>query len=124
MTTIFDQFKPEEKTHFIEALGGEVTLRDLTLAELSEITNSIVDGVDADGQPKMDMRKALSLKYVKLSKALVDPKMSSDDLESLSGKAKGAIKELMFLVDPVTAEAEAAAEAEALGVENPNESEK
>ena len=123
-TNIFNQFTPTEQTYFIEALQGEVVLRELSLGQLAEITQSTLKGIGADGKPEMDMDQALRLRYVKISKALVEPEMTSDDLEALSGKAKDAIKELMRIVDPMTAQAEEAAEAEALGEEIPNVDEK
>ena len=123
MSNIFDQFKPTETKHYIESLNGEVTLRSLTLKQIADISNDIMDGLDDEGNPKMDMQKALRVNYLKVSAALVEPKMSPEQLESLSGGAKEAIKEIMYLVDPVAAEAADRAEAEYLGKTAPNEKE-
>lgn len=115
MTNPFTQFEVKERKVFIEALNAEVVLKDLSLADKAEITSTLISGTDDKGEAIVDVKAALGVKYVKISKALVNPKMSPEALRALSGDAEEAINELLYLVDPQAAEAEAAALAEAEG---------
>lgn len=119
----FEQFNPATSKVYIKALKAEVTLRDLTLKDLQQISASLVDGTDAKGNPKVNLKAALRTKYVKISAALVEPKMTAEQLEGLSTSASEAIKELLYLVDPEAAQAEEESIAEATGGKAPNASE-
>ena len=103
MTNAFSKFAPGETKHKIKALdGAEVTLRELTLKEVKELANEMIKGMDADGNPEIDYEKANSSQMTKVSMALVDPKMSVEDLEALGRGAKAAIDEIFAIVDPET----------------------
>ena len=103
---VFDKYIPTETKHAIKALdGAEVTLRKLTLKESTDLTNKLVKSVDKHGVPEMDMEAAGRSKLEKLSLAMVDPKMTVDELLALGTDASTAIDEIYAIVDPKTAEA-------------------
>jgi len=105
MSNVFDVFKPKEKEHFIKALNSKVVIRELTLGEQSEFTRSMIRGVDDKGQPDIDYDKALDVRFEKISKALVKPKMTTEELKGLNENAKAALDEIYAIIDPKGAEA-------------------
>lgn len=106
MANAFDKFKGSETKHVIKAMDGfEVTLRQLSLKEASKIANSMIKSVSKDGIPEMDIEKAGQVKLMKISAALVDPKMTVAQLEALSTDAREALDEIYAIVDPAAAEA-------------------
>ncbi len=110
MANVFSKFKGVTTTHKIKALDGEeVVLRKLTLKEDKTIANSIIKGMDKDGNPEIDYEKANESKLKKISLALVEPKMTVAALEELGTNAMDALDEIFALVDPKTAAATEAA---------------
>ena len=92
----FERFSVKTKKLKIDALGGaEVVVKDLTIAEINEINSKVVGDVGKDGVPVMDIKKATILKYEKVSKMLVEPKIAVDDLLKLSGDAVKAVDEIL-----------------------------
>ncbi len=103
---VFDVYKPKEKKFKIKALGDqEITLVDLSLEESTEISQQVVKGVKDDGQPDIDLKEANLTKYRKISKALIDPKMTTKQLRGLAEAASEALDEIYALVDPIAAKA-------------------
>ena len=97
----FDLFKPTETSHKIAALNGaEVTLKTLSQAEKAEIDAVLYSGGFEDGKPVLSMEALNKANIVKLSKILVEPKMSIKDLERLSVEVDSAFKEIIDLVTP------------------------
>jgi len=98
----------EKKTAKIEALGGaEITYRDLTLAETDGFTKKMIKGIGQDGKPEIDFNVASEIKYEKVSKALLEPKMTVEELKSMHGsKAADAINEIIELIEPMPDEEE------------------
>ena len=102
MENVFSKYLDNTSTHVIAALDAEVTLRELTLKEIKDISNSMIKGTDNKGNPEIDYEKANESKLLKISMALVEPKMSVKALESLGSGASEAIDEIFALVDPAT----------------------
>ena len=97
----FDKFKPVETVHHIESLGAEVTLRQLTVKEVADATAAVIKEVDKDGNPIMDFKALSKIKLLKVSQALVKPKMTVSHLETLSKSASEVIDEIINIVDPI-----------------------
>ncbi len=79
MSNPFLKYTPKKKTVFIEALGVDVDLRELSLDEAMQAN---------------DMDEVETL-YFYVSKALVSPKMSMKDLKGLNTEATEALKQIV-----------------------------
>ena len=102
----FAEFLPKEETYKLESMKGqEVILKKLSYGENQAIGNESIDGISADGNPQINFKEANRAKLKKISKALVEPKMTVKQLEALSEQAEDVIDELFSIVDPKTYEA-------------------
>ncbi len=102
MSNPFNQFAGTETKHKIAALqGAEVTLRTLSLSESAEIDAILYSqGFGDDGKPILSIESINKAKIVRVSKALVIPKMSVKELESLSISSLDAINEIVDILTP------------------------
>lgn len=95
---VFGQFKPAERTIKVKALGDkEVTIKNLTVAESNQITGVLTK--DAEIDLKTGGFRSLPVpfqnsKLLAISLAMVDPKMSVEELEALSQTADDALTEI------------------------------
>jgi len=82
---IFDKFKNETKKIKID--GEEVTIRRLTNKEANEVQEILLSDASSkeieNGEVKVSVGKLREVQLLAVSYALVEPKMSRDDLESL-----------------------------------------
>jgi len=92
----FLNIKKAPKTIRVVALNGaEVKVRPLTIGEVNEITAKAIKSIDANGKPEMDLKAAALIKVEKLSRMLVEPKMSVEELLNLDAYAALAIDEIL-----------------------------
>ena len=102
----FDTFKGAESTHKIKSLNAEVTLRTLSLNDTLRVEAILFkDGFD-DGKPNISMEAITEAKLLKVSLALVKPKMSVTELKALPKEAMEAINEINEILSPVEEEKE------------------
>ena len=96
-------FQGKETTHNIQALNGaEVKLRTLSLADNAEIEAIIYSkGLDENGKPIISIEDINSAKILRVSKSLVNPKMSVKELNALSVGSMDAINEIMDIINPI-----------------------
>ncbi len=99
MSNVFDKYLPKESTHYVEALGAEVTIKALTIGESEELRFFAVKGLDSEGKPDVDMSKLSEARLRKVSLMLVNPAMSPKDLKALGSDADEAISEILTLAD-------------------------
>jgi hypothetical protein len=95
----FDIYKPAERTVHIKALNSDVTLRDLTMVENDELTKLLLKGFSGKGEPTVDMEQATLNNYKKIAMALIEPKVTVEELQALGTKAADAIVELVKVID-------------------------
>ncbi len=100
-SSFFDEFLPKAETYTLDG-GQEVTLKKLSYGESQRISNASIKGIDADGNPEIDFEEAQKSKFKKISKALVDPAMTPNQLAALSDDADDLIDELFKIIDPKT----------------------
>lgn len=81
----FLAFEIETKTVFIEALNSDVTLRELSLGEVTDISS---DAKDDD----------MMYKYVAL--AMIEPKKTEDELKKLSARSVKVLSEIVKHIMP------------------------
>ncbi len=101
MSNPFNKYKSNPTVHFIESLGAEVTLRELTYGEAEKFLKEAVKGEEKDGTPILDMEAIAGALLAKVSLALVEPKMSVEDLEALSVSSREALMEIAKIVEGV-----------------------
>ena len=95
----FDMYVRETEVVFIEALNAEVTLQSLTMAENDAFTARLFKNYKNKDEMNIDMAEATKINYEKVSLALVQPKMTVNQLKALSTKATDAIAEIVKHID-------------------------
>ena len=95
----FDKFSEavEEKVT-IESLGAEITLRKMTQEEKDTFSSMMVKGIKPNGDPEIDIQKAMEVKYRKIATLMVEPKMSEKQLKNLVD-ATAVIDEIIGYID-------------------------
>ena len=86
MSNPFDSVKAKEDTLFVTALDADVMVRELTI---NEHTAMFADFGGSD-----DVNEMFELQKQIVSKVLIEPKMSVEELGSLSHLAREAITEI------------------------------
>ena len=95
----FDVFITTEKKATVEALGAEITYRELTMAEADSFNKRLLKDYDGKGDPTIDLAEATQINYEKVSLAVVTPELTVEYLQSLGTGASKAITEIIKLVD-------------------------
>lgn len=96
---IKSNFALNERVVKIKAWSGEVKLRDLNTAEYNQILS--VAGVSASDDKlknELDIAKLVKSQMLCASLALVEPKLSLKEIESLNKEAFAGISEIYSLV--------------------------
>ena len=98
----FSMFTPSETVHKVKALNNaSITVRDLTQAEKAAIDGIMYsEGFGTDGKPQLSIEAIGKANLMKISKVLVEPKMSVKELEALSVEASSAFTEILELISP------------------------
>ena len=105
MANLFDKFKLQTKTVNIEALdGAEVTIQELTVSQSSDFYQRMVSGVGEDGKVQIDYSAIPDIKLDKVATAMIEPKMTVDELKELSSSASLAIDEIAGAIDAFSEE--------------------
>lgn len=86
----------EEKVVNIKAWGGEVKIRPLTIAERNEVINLLQKDGDINNAKIASLIEA---QVLTAHFALVEPKISPDELKALPEKAFEGVKEICEEVD-------------------------
>ena len=96
----FDAYAVEERKVKIEALAGyEVTLIDLPIAEADAFNKRLLKDYTGKGDPVIDLNEATKINYEKVSKCLVEPKMTVAELNALGSRGAKAITEIVKAID-------------------------
>lgn len=95
----FDAYAVENKTVHIEALNADVTLRELTIAESDSFNKRLLKGYTGKGEPTVDMEEATKINYEKVALAMIEPKMTVEQLQALPASAGKAIQEIVKHID-------------------------
>lgn len=99
MSNIFDQFQTEEKSIEIKALGGEVTIRQMSYNEAVMFSKRLFSGADADGNPKFNTSEYVDMRAEKVAKCMISPKMTVKAIKELPASASDAIAEIADAID-------------------------
>lgn len=102
MSNLFDKFKTAEKVVKVKALGADVTIRELTVAESNDFYKMIITGYGDDGKPEVNLNNLAEVKLQKVSACLLDPKMTIDELKGLGSGASTAIEEISNAIDELS----------------------
>lgn len=100
MANIFDKFVTGTKKVKIKALdNAEIEIRELTVSESNEFFKRLIKGMDAEGKADIDMNQMTEIRLEKVALAMIEPKMSVEDLRALSSKANEALNEISDAID-------------------------
>ena len=98
MANPFDTYTPTETKHHIKAFNSEVTLKTLSLNDSMRVDSILYkEGFD-DGKPNITIDAIAESKLLRVSLALVTPKMSVKELKALPKEAMAAIDEIADLL--------------------------
>ncbi len=84
---------------YIKSLDYEIEYRPLTMEDDDEYSLRLVVE-NADGSRSMNYEEATDIKYEKVSKVLVDPPMTVEQLRVLSSDADAVMVEILKLIEP------------------------
>lgn len=103
--SIFAKFKTQTRVIKVKSLDNqEVTIRELTVQESNDYYKMIVSEASNDGKINFNYKEIFTIKLDKVSKCLVEPKMTIEELKSLSEGATEAINEIADAIDALSAE--------------------
>lgn len=95
---LLKKFKPKSKKLHVKAWDETVEIRELNAGEFIEINSIIMDGSVKedliDGKMNVSIANVEKAKFTRVSKALVNPKLSVEELESLGESAIAGINEI------------------------------
>ena len=98
------KFSVDTKEITVESWGGEVVIKQLTIAETAKYTELLLDGkttndVDDKGKMTLDLQGMREATLLRVSMALVEPKYKPSELGELSGDAQEGITEISDALD-------------------------
>lgn len=100
LQNIKENFSAEEKVVNVKAWGGEVKIRPLTIAE----RNEVIATMQKDGaQEKVGLADFIAAQIKTAHFALVDPKISEEELKALPERAFEGVKEICDEVEKLNA---------------------
>jgi len=102
---LFDKFKTQTKVVKIKALDNqEITIRELTVQESNDFYKKLVGEPKPDGGLNFNYKEVFSIKLEKVAVAMVEPKVTMDELRELSEGATEAINEIAEAIENFNAE--------------------
>ncbi len=110
--SFFDNYLPQPTEHTLSN-NEVIQIKKLSYGEAMAISNKSIKSIGADGTPEIDFEAAQKAKYEKISRALVQPKLTVLQLLAMDDTADEIIDEIYAIVDPKTAEAIAKSKEEA-----------
>ena len=105
MSNIFAKYQTNTKVIKVKALdNAEVTIRELTINESNEFYKRIVGEPNADGSMNFNYKEVFDIKVEKVASAMVEPKMTAEEIYLLSEGATEAINEISDAIDGLSSE--------------------
>ena len=105
MSNIFAKYQTNTKVIKVKSLdNAEITIRELTINESNEFYKRIVGEPKADGSMNFNYKGVFDVKVEKVASAMVEPKMTAEELYLLSESATEAINEISDAIDGFSSE--------------------
>lgn len=105
MSNIFAKYQTNTKVIKVKALdNAEVTIRELTVNESNNFYKRLVLEPKADGSMNFNYKEVFDIKVEKVASAMVEPKMTAEELYLLSEGATEAINEISDAIDGFSSE--------------------
>jgi hypothetical protein len=102
---VFERFHTKTKVIKVKALdNAEVTIRELTVHESNDYYKKLVSDSSTDGKINFNYKEIFTIKLEKVANCMVEPKMSIEELKSLSDGASEAITEIAEAIDALSSE--------------------
>ena len=95
---LLGNFTLSQKSVYLKSIDADVIIRNFTAEENDRFTEFMVKGLNKQGEPEIDLGKSMQLKYMKISAALVEPKLTVKELKEMYG-AKDFIEEMMEVIE-------------------------
>lgn len=100
---LLEKFKRNQKKIKVKAWGEEVVIQQLSVKEKSEVESFILGDATPEelrnGTFKIGMAAAIESRILAVSYALVEPKMSVEDLNSLDASASEGLGEIYQAIE-------------------------
>ena len=105
MSNIFAKYQTNTKVIKVKALdNAEITIRELTVNESNKFYKRLVLAPNADGSMNFNYKEVFDVKVEKVASAMVEPKMTAEELYLLSESATEAINEISDAIDGFSSE--------------------
>lgn len=105
--TLFQQFGKADRIIHVEAWDADVKIRDFSVEERKKIISEMIKSpISKDGDTQINYADALEAKLLAVSMALVEPKLTVNDLRQLSEKAMDGINEIYDAIEGKDEESE------------------
>jgi len=101
---LFGKYSLKTKKVKIKSLNAEVTVSEMTVEKSNEYYARMFTGVPVDGEPTLNAKEIGLVKIEKVAEFMIEPKMSAEELSSLSAKASEAINEISDAIDELSGE--------------------
>lgn len=95
----FEKYSSVSESIFIKALDANVTVRKLTMKENDAFNRRLLKDYKGSGDTVIDIEEATQISYEKVALALIEPKMTVEDLQNLNTGSAKAISEIAKYVD-------------------------
>lgn len=100
---LFEKYNRGSKEVEVPAWGGTVKIQKLTIKEKTEIESILYANASqkelSKGSFKIDLSQMMAAQIKSISYALVEPSMSIEELEGLTGEAIEGLKQLAKEID-------------------------
>jgi hypothetical protein len=101
----FGKFTLKTKEIEVKALdGAKVTIQELSVGKSNEYYGRLFSSLDSEGKPVLNTSAIIDIKLEKVSEAMIDPKMTVEELKELSAQAGDAINEISDAIDTLSSE--------------------
>ena len=86
------------KKAYIKSLDYEITYRKLTMEEDDAFNLRLLEGMSKDNQ-ELNVKAGSEIKYEKIAKILIDPKVTVKQLKSMDSDVSKVIVEILNIVE-------------------------
>jgi len=105
MANPFLKYTLKTKEIKVKALNdAKVTIQELSVGKSNDYYGRLFSNLDAEGKPVLNTGEIVKVKLEKVAEAMIEPKMTVEELQGLSVKAGNAISEISDAIDELSNE--------------------
>jgi len=105
MANPFSKYTLKTKEIKVKALNdAKVTIQELSVGKSNDYYGRLFSKLDGEGKPVLNTGEIVKVKLEKVAEAMIEPKMTMEELQGLSAKAGNAISEISDAIDELSNE--------------------